>query len=130
MRRGQGNVGRGHDSDGQGTREGVQGHAAGVALSDLVGPAGVLECVRSVGGAIVQSRRVAWSSRSHLCPVVGEAGGTEVGDDTWAPLQQRLPSGDGVLACWRVGSGGSGSKRSREACGCEQRAGWLARLAA
>ena len=29
-----------------------------------------------------------------------------------------------------MGSGGSGSKRSGEACGCEQHAGWLAGLAA
>ena len=43
-------------------------------------------------------RRVAWSSRSHLCPVVGEAGGTEVGDDTWVPLGSGYGRVKGVLA--------------------------------
>ena len=69
-----------------------------MALSDLVGPAGVLERVRSVGGTIVRPRWVAWSSCSHLCPVVREAGGTEVGDDTWAPLGSGYGRVKGVLA--------------------------------
>ena len=64
---------------GRARARGGQGHAAGMALSDLVGPAGVLVRVRLVGGTIVWLRQVAWSSRSHLCSVVGESRGDRGG---------------------------------------------------
>ena len=98
MRRGQGNMGRGHSGDGRGMREGGR-------VTPRAWPCQTW-LVR-LASSSASDRLVARSCgrgwlRGAPAPIsalwLGKAGGTKVGDDTWVPLGSGYGQVKGVLA--------------------------------